>query len=77
MSLKILRLILAIIVVGLSGYGLITGTSGVIIPFALLFLGAMFLVTGITEFQKRKANAITSFLVAGFSFFVSISTFLG
>ncbi|WP_117149178.1 DUF3953 domain-containing protein [Paraliobacillus zengyii] len=69
---KILRLILAIIVVGLSSYALLTDKPGVIIPYALLFLGIILLVTGITEFQKRNANAINSFLAAGFSFFISI-----
>ncbi|WP_075037657.1 DUF3953 domain-containing protein [Halobacillus dabanensis] len=29
---------------------------------------------GVTEFQKRKPIAFTSFLVSGFSFFVSIYT---
>jgi len=37
----------------------------------------MLLVTGITEFQKRNANAISSFLIAGFSFFVSIYILFG
>ena len=70
---KILRLILAIIVVALSSYALITGIPGAIIPYVLLFLGLMLLVTGITEFrEKRNATAITLFLVAGFSFYVSI-----
>lgn len=75
--LKLLRFILAIVVVGLSGYGIMTGTNGVVMPFVLLILGIMLLVIGITEFQERKAAAITSFLVAGFSFFVSIYTFSG
>ncbi|WP_240335340.1 DUF3953 domain-containing protein [Paraliobacillus sediminis] len=67
-----LRLILSIIVVALSSYGLLTGIPGVIIPYALFFLGIMLLITGVIEFQKRNANAINSFLVAGFSLFVSI-----
>ena len=74
---KILRHISAIIVVALSSYGLLTGTPGVIIPYALLFIGIMLLVNGITEFQKRNANAISSLLIAGFSFFVSIYILFG
>lgn len=71
MTLKILKLILAIIVVALSSYALITGISGGIIPYVLFFLGLMLLVTGITEFrEKRKATAITLFLVTGFTFYV-------
>ncbi|WP_099157782.1 DUF3953 domain-containing protein [Virgibacillus ndiopensis] len=74
---KILRIILSIIVVALSSYGLLTGTSGVIMPYALLLLGIMLLIIGITEFQeKRKATAITLFFVTGFSLFVSIYTLL-
>ncbi|RDW18729.1 hypothetical protein CWR48_10430 [Oceanobacillus arenosus] len=73
---KILRLILAIIVVAVSSYGLTTGNSEVLIPYALLFLGLMLLVTGITEFkERRKANAIILFIVTGFSFFVAAYTF--
>ena len=77
-SLKILRLILALIVVALSSYALITGTSSrAIIPSILLFLGLMLLVTGITEFrEKRKTTAITLFFVSGFNFYVSFSILL-
>lgn len=70
-SLKILRLILAMIVVALSSYALITGITGTIIPYVLFFLALMLLVTGITEFrEKRKATAITLFFVTGFNFYV-------
>ncbi|MDP4552798.1 DUF3953 domain-containing protein [Alkalihalobacillus macyae] len=71
---KILRISLAIIVVALASYGLITGTSGIILPYLMLLMGGMYLVIGVTEFQKRKPVAFTSFLVAGFSFFVGIYT---
>lgn len=73
---NILRIILSIIVVALSGYGLLSGEPGEIIPYALLVLGLLLLVNGIISFRKRNVNAITSFLVAGFSFFVSIYTLL-
>lgn len=69
---KVLRLVLAIIVVSLSSYGLITDTFEVIIPYILLFLGTMLFVTGIIEFKKRKPTAITLMLASGFSFFVTI-----
>jgi hypothetical protein len=39
--------------VALPIYSLLTGAPGVIIPYTLLFIGIMLLVTGITEFQKR------------------------
>jgi len=76
-SLKILRLIFAIIVVVLSSYALITGISGAIIPYVLLFLGLMLLVTGITEsHKKQKATAITLFFASGFNFYVLFSILL-
>ena len=73
---KIIRIILATIVVSLSIYGLISGTAEIILPYLMLLMGGMFLVMGVTEFQKRKPVAFTSFLVAGFSIFVGIYTFL-
>ena len=77
MTLKILKLILAIIVVALSSYALITGILGGIVPFVLFFFGLMLLVTGITELlEKRKATAIILFLVSGFTFYVLIKILL-
>lgn len=75
--LKILRFILAILVIALSSYALITDRSGAIIPYIVFFLGGMLLVTGIAELrEKRKANAITLFFVAGFNFYVLFSILL-
>lgn len=72
---NILRRILAIMVVVLASYGLITGTTAILMPFALLLLGLMFIVMGVLEYRKRKAISVTLFLVAGFTIFVSIYTF--
>ncbi|XKF65230.1 DUF3953 domain-containing protein [Virgibacillus necropolis] len=74
MLVKILRITSAIVVVALSSYGLITGTTGIILPYVLLLMGLMLLVVGGTEFQKRKPTAFTIFLAAGFSLFVGIYT---
>ncbi|HLR67586.1 MAG TPA: DUF3953 domain-containing protein [Virgibacillus sp.] len=71
---KILRVTLAIVVIALSSYGLITGTTRIIIPYVLLLMGLMLLGMGVTEFQKRKPTAFTIFLAAGFSLFVGIYT---
>ncbi|MFC7320576.1 DUF3953 domain-containing protein [Halobacillus campisalis] len=71
---KILRIILAVVVVVLSSYGLINGTTGIILPYVLLFVGGMLLVMGVNEFQKRKPIAFPSFLAAGFSFCVGFYT---
>ncbi len=69
---KILRGILGITIIGLSVYGLITGSVGTIIPYMLLLAGLMFIVMGITEFKKRNADAFNLFLVSGFVLFVAI-----
>ncbi|MFD2760170.1 YczI family protein [Lentibacillus juripiscarius] len=69
---KAARIILAIVVVFLAGYSVVAKEFGVM-PYALLFTGLMNLVFGISEFQeKRKENAMTLFLTAGFVLFVSI-----
>lgn len=75
MLVKILRIFLATIVVSLSIYGLITGTTRTILPYLMLLMGGTFLVMGVSEFQERKPVALTSFLVAGFSIFVGIYAF--
>jgi len=72
---NILRRILAIMVVVLASYSLITGTTAILMPYALLLLGLMFIVMGVLEYRKRKAISVTLFLVAGFTIFVSIYTF--
>lgn len=70
--LKIIRGILAVIVVFLSCYNLITDKYE-IIPYAQLILGLIFLITGVIEIQeKQKRNAIISFLTAILVLFVSI-----
>ncbi len=70
--LKLLKVILAVFVVCLSGYALVTGSFS-IIPYAQLILGFMLLAMGINELQaKRKGYAIISFLTAAFVIFASI-----
>ncbi|CAM3206830.1 DUF3953 domain-containing protein [Filibacter tadaridae] len=73
---KVLRKIFPIIVVALSSYALITDTTEMLIPYILLSMGLMLLVTGINEFQKRKVTAFALFLAFGFSLFVAIKFFL-
>ncbi|MBD1221996.1 DUF3953 domain-containing protein [Virgibacillus halodenitrificans] len=70
---KILRITLAIVIVTLSSYSLITGVTG-IMPYVLLLIGLLCLLMGITEFRKRKPTAFTMFLAAGFSLFVGVYT---
>ncbi|WP_281347123.1 YczI family protein [Virgibacillus doumboii] len=68
----IIRVILSVIVILLSGYMLFTGEYG-IMPYMQLLFGVMFLVWGISEFQEnRKATAILLLLTAGFVLFVGI-----
>ncbi|MYL57212.1 DUF3953 domain-containing protein [Virgibacillus halodenitrificans] len=71
---KILRITLAIVIVTLSSYSLITGVTGIIMPYVLLLIGLLCLLMGITEFRKRKPSAFTMFLAAGFSLFVGVYT---
>jgi len=72
--LKILKFLFAIIALVFSMYALITD-SYTLFPFALLFLGGMLLVMGISEFQeKRMGNAILVIFASAFIIFVSIYT---
>ncbi|MED4696919.1 DUF3953 domain-containing protein [Peribacillus frigoritolerans] len=71
---KIVRIILAIIVLALSAYQLITETF--VMPY-LMFVGAFMLVTGLVELQKdRKGGFLGCVVVSLFLFFVSIQGFL-
>ncbi|WP_318566469.1 DUF3953 domain-containing protein [Peribacillus simplex] len=47
------RIILAIIVLALSAYQLITENFE-LMPYSMLFLGAIMLVTGLAELQKDR-----------------------
>jgi hypothetical protein len=61
-----LRIILAIIVIILVGYGLITGSSAVS-AYMMLFMGAMLLVMGISEMKMdRKRIGFMSIIVSLF-----------
>ncbi|MGE8022565.1 DUF3953 domain-containing protein [Peribacillus frigoritolerans] len=72
---KIVRIILAIIVLGLSAYQLITETF--VMPYLMLIVGAFMLVTGLVELQKdRKGGFWGCVVVSLFLFFVSIQGFL-
>ncbi|MFS0667731.1 DUF3953 domain-containing protein [Peribacillus frigoritolerans] len=72
---KIVRIILAIIVLGLSAYQLITETF--VMPYLMLIVGAFMLVTGLVELQKdRKGGFLGCVVVSLFLFFVSIQGFL-
>ncbi|PET77555.1 hypothetical protein CN514_00730 [Bacillus sp. AFS001701] len=74
--LRILRLTFASVVGILSIYGLITHKSG-LIPYMQFFLGAMFLLASITEFQqKQKKSGYIYFIVSLFAFIASIQGFL-
>ena len=73
--LKILRVILSVIGIALAGYVLIT-KNFVFMPYMLLAMGLLGLVTGVVELQaKRKTSAITNFFAAAFVFFVAIYIF--
>jgi hypothetical protein len=74
--LKIVKIILAIIVVALYAYQLITG-SVELMPYSMLFLAAILLITGLEETQKdRKGGFLRYVVVSLFLFFVSMLGFL-
>ncbi|GAB6257037.1 MULTISPECIES: DUF3953 domain-containing protein [Bacillaceae] len=73
---KIVKIILAIIVVALYAYQLITG-SVELMPYSMLFLAVIMLITGLEEPQKdRKGGSLRYVVVSLFLFFVSMLGFL-
>ncbi|MFJ7994424.1 DUF3953 domain-containing protein [Peribacillus frigoritolerans] len=72
------RIILAIVVIVLSSYGLITESKTELMPYCMFFLGTLIMVTGLAELQKdRKGFVGYMFIVISlFIFFVSIQEFL-
>ena len=50
---KMVRIILTIVVIVLSGYSLLTQTFE-LFPYNMFFLGALMLVTGLAELQKDR-----------------------
>lgn len=76
MLLKILRAILAIIVISLGVYSLIS-RNYTVMPHTMFFMGVMLLVMGIDEFMEaRKLLGIFSMLVSVFVFYVSVQSFI-
>ncbi|MFP3511515.1 DUF3953 domain-containing protein [Peribacillus sp. SIMBA_075] len=74
---KIVRVILAIFVLALSAYQLITENFE-LMPYSMLFLGAIMLVTGLAELQKDRKGfwGYMNIVISLFFFFVSIQSFL-
>ncbi|MCQ6277535.1 YczI family protein [Bacillus sp. V3B] len=72
--LKISRVILAVIVITMAGYGLLTENHW-LQPYMLFFLGLMMLVMGLEEFQKgRKVYGYLSLFVFMFLLIVLFIT---
>ncbi|MDP9739304.1 UNVERIFIED_ORG: hypothetical protein QFZ59_001134 [Bacillus sp. B2I3] len=64
------------IIVALYAYQLITGSVG-LMPYSMLFLAAILLITGLVELQAdRKVGFFGCFVVSLFLFVVSILGFL-
>ncbi|MGG0654953.1 DUF3953 domain-containing protein [Rummeliibacillus pycnus] len=74
---KIIRVLLGIIVIAFSSYGLISENFE-LMPFMMLFLGAFMLATGLVELQKdrKRFEGYMCIIVSLFIFFVSIKGFL-
>lgn len=75
--LKILRIVFSIIVLILSGYGLITENFE-LSSYMIFFLVALMLVIGLAELQKDRKRfwGYMSIIVSLYAFFVSIQGFL-
>ena len=75
--LKILRVILAIIVIVLSAYGLISQNFR-FMPYSMFFLGVLMLVMGLSELQEDRKRIIGYMLIilSMFIFFVTIQNLL-
>ncbi|ASS95290.1 DUF3953 domain-containing protein [Peribacillus simplex] len=74
---KIVRIILVIVVIVLSGYSLITQTLE-LMPYYMFFLGALILVTGLAELQKDRKGfwGYMNIAISLFVFLASIQYFL-
>ena len=75
--LKILRVILAIVVIALSAYGLISQNFR-FMPYLMFFLGVLMLVMGLSELQEDRKRIIGYMLIilSMFIFFVTIQDLL-
>ena len=75
--LKALRIILAIVTMGLSSYCIITQNFE-FIPYLMFLLGATLLVTGLIELKKdrKEFGGYMCIIASLFTFFVSIEGFL-
>ncbi len=72
--LKISRILLAVLVITMAGYGFLTENHG-LQPYMLFFLCLMMLVMGLEEFQQgRKAYGYLSLFVSMFLLIVLFIT---
>ncbi|TFH58960.1 DUF3953 domain-containing protein [Peribacillus frigoritolerans] len=74
---KVVRMILALVVIVLSGYSLIAQTLE-LMPYYMFFLGAFMLVTGFVEIQKDRKGfwGYMNIVISLFLFFFYIPYFL-
>ncbi|WP_057913792.1 DUF3953 domain-containing protein [Peribacillus muralis] len=74
---KAIKYILAVTVIALSVYQLITGDTE-LMPYSMFCLGAMVLVMGLVDLRMdRKGSWYRSLVISLFLFFVSILGFFG
>ncbi|CEG34722.1 Hypothetical protein BN1180_04927 [Peribacillus simplex] len=74
---KMVRIILALVVIVLSSYSLIAQTFE-LMPYYIFFLGAFMLVTGFVEIQKDRKGfwGYMNIVISLFLFFFYIPYFL-
>ena len=64
---NVIRFSLAIVVIVLSGYSLITGAE--LLNYVLIFMAIMILMNGVSELQKDK-KAFWGYMSIAISFFI-------
>ncbi|MGP4069432.1 hypothetical protein [Halobacillus sp. B29] len=73
--LRVMRVILAIIVVCLSSYALLIDESAYLLPYLMMLLASLSLVMGLEEFKKTR-NSLMGYICIGTSL-LCLSTIVG
>ncbi|SFG15109.1 hypothetical protein SAMN05216353_12528 [Halobacillus alkaliphilus] len=73
--LRVIRVSLAIIILFLSSYGLLTDESAYLLPYLMMLLASFSLVMALEEFRKTR-NSLMGYLLIGTSL-LCLSTVVG
>lgn len=64
--LRVIRIILAIIIVCFSSYGLLIDKSAYLLPYLMMLLASLSLIMGLEEFKKTR-NSLMGYIFIGIS----------